>query len=182
MWKCWWKMTRLSPSAAEQRITIGKVGAPHGIHGEVRIIPLTDFEDRFEELKEVMAGDELLHVESVKYHKQFVLLHFQEYPGREDAAKLTGRLLTVPRSEAMPLEEGEYYTFDIIGLSVETPGGEHLGKVEQVLRTGSNDVYAVRREDGRELLIPALKSVVREINLEEGRMVADLPEEAEICE
>ena len=145
----------------------------------MRVIPLTDFTDRFERLKEVMAGDEVLSVESVKYHKQFVLLRFREYPNREDVMRLNGRLLTVSRSEAMPLEEGEYYTFDIVGLAVETPDGMPLGKVEQVLRTGSNDVYVVRGAEGREILIPALKRVVREINIEEGRMVAELPEETE---
>ena len=66
-----------------QRVTIGKVGGPHGIHGEMRIIPLTDFPERFETLREVMVGEELLHVESVKYHKQFVLMQFREYPVRE---------------------------------------------------------------------------------------------------
>ena len=172
-------MTRLSPSEAEKRITIGRIGAPHGIHGEVRVIPLTDFADRFEQLEEVMAGDELLHIEAVKYHKQFVLLRFKEYPMREDVMRLNGRLLTVPRSEAMPLEEGEYYTFDIVGLSVETQEGKLLGKVEQVLRTGSNDVFVVRTEDGKELLIPALKRVVKEINIGEGRMVVEPLEETE---
>lgn len=172
-------MTKSSPSGAERRITIGRLGAPHGIHGEVRVIPLTDFSDRFEKLKEVMAGDELLHVEGMRYHKQFILLRFREYPKREDVEGLNGRLLTVPRSEAMPLEEGEYYAFDIIGLEAVTPDGKLLGRVEQVLRTGSNDVYAVRGTDGRELLIPALKRVVKEINLEAGRLVAELPEEIE---
>ncbi|MSV24247.1 16S rRNA processing protein RimM [Selenomonas sp. WCA-380-WT-3B 3/] len=171
-------MTRLSPSGAEKnRITIGKVGAPHGIHGEVRIIPLTDFADRFSSMTEVMVGEELLHIESCKYHKQFVLMKFREYPVREDAMHLTGRLLTVDRSEAAPLAEGEYYTFDIIGLSVYDKAGIKLGVVEHVLRTGSNDVYQVRCADGRELLIPALKSVVREISLEKGSMVVSMPEE-----
>ena len=108
MWKCWWKMTRLSPSAAKKnaakdRVTIGKVGAAHGIHGEMRIIPLTDFTERFADMKEVMVGDELLHIESCKFHKQFVLLKFREYPVREQAMRLTGRLLTVSRDEAVPL-------------------------------------------------------------------------------
>ena len=177
MWKCWWKMTRLSPSAAKKRVTIGKVGAAHGIHGEMRIIPLTDFTERFASMKEVMVGDELLHVESCKYHKQYVLMKFREYPVREDARRLTGRLLTVDRSEAAPLSEGEFYTFDIIGLTVYDVGGKELGKVENVLRTGSNDVYQARRTDGGELLIPALKAVVKEIDIAGGRMVVDMPEE-----
>ena len=171
-------MTRLSPSAAKKkRVTIGKVGAAHGIHGEMRIIPLTDFTERFASMKEVMVGDELLHIESCKYHKQYVLLKFREYPIRENAMRLTGKLLTVDRSEAAPLAEGEYYTFDIIGLTVYDVKGKELGRVENVLRTGSNDVYQARRLDGGELLIPALKAVVKEIDIAGGRMVIDMPEE-----
>lgn len=140
-------MTRLSPFAANKkkdRVTIGKVGAVHGIHGELRIIPLTDFVERFAGMKEVMVGDEMLHIESCKFHKQFVLLKFREYPVREQAMRLTGRLLTVARDEAVPLEEGEFYTFDIIGLTVYDMAGTELGTVENVLRTGSNDVYQAR--------------------------------------
>lgn len=171
-------MTKLSPSAVKKkRVTIGKVGAAHGIHGEMRIIPLTDFTERFASMKEVMVGDELLHIESCKYHKQYVLMKFREYPIREDAMRLTGKLLTVDRSEAAPLAEGEYYTFDIIGLTVYDVKGKELGRVENVLRTGSNDVYQARRLDGGELLIPALKAVVKEIDIAGGRMVIDMPEE-----
>ena len=134
----------------KNRVTIGKVGAAHGIHGEMRIIPLTDFTDRFAGMKEVMVGDELLHIESCKYHKQFVLLKFREYPVREDAMRLTGRVRTFNRSETAPLEEGEFYTFDIIGLKVLDENGTELGTIENVLRTGSNDVYQARRPDGSE--------------------------------
>ena len=104
-------------------------------------------------------------------------MKFREYPIREDAMRLTGKLLTVDRSEAAPLAEGEYYTFDIIGLTVYDVSGKELGRVENVLRTGSNDVYQARRLDGGELLIPALKAVVKEIDIAGGRMVIDMPEE-----
>ena len=104
-------------------------------------------------------------------------MKFKEYPVREAAMSLTGKLLTVDRSEAAPLQEGEYYTFDIIGLTVYDMDGNELGKVENVLRTGSNDVYQARRTDGGELLIPALKAVVKEIDVPGGRMVVDMPEE-----
>lgn len=163
----------------EQRIIIGKIGAPHGVHGELRIRPLTDFSDRFAGLKEVMAGEELLHVESVKYHGQSLLMKFREYGVRETAMKLTGKFLTVDRSQAAPLSEGEFYTFDIIGLEVFDRAGRKLGVVEHVLRTGSNDVYAVRGEDHREILIPALKKVVKEIDIGGGRMVVEMLEEEE---
>ena len=158
------------------RITIGRVGAPQGVRGELRIIPLTDFQERFEGMKEVLVGDELFHIESLRYHKQFVLMKFHEIPTREAAAALTGRLLTVDRSEAAPLGDGEFYTFDIIGLHVFDADGKELGIVENVLRTGSNDVYQGRGKDGREFLIPALKAVVREIDVKGGRMVVELPD------
>ena len=164
------------PDASNERIVIGRVGAAHGIHGELRIIPLTDFPERFPALREVMVGDELLHIESVKPQGKNFLMRFREYAVREDAQRLTGRLLTVARAEAAPLDEGEYYVFDIVGLTVYDEEDNELGTVENVLRTGSNDVYAVRSEDGREILIPALRKVVRTIDVPNGRMTVRLSE------
>ena len=164
------------PDASNERIVIGRVGAAHGIRGELRIIPLTDFPERFAALREVMVGDELLHIESVKPQGKNFLMRFREYAVREDAQRLTGRLLTVARAEAAPLDEGEYYVFDIVGLTVYDEEDNELGTVENVLRTGSNDVYAVRSEDGREILIPALRKVVRTIDVPNGRMTVRLSE------
>lgn len=164
------------PNTSNERIVIGRVGAAHGIRGELRIIPLTDFPERFAALREVMVGDELLHIESVKPQGKNFLMRFREYTVREDAQKLTGRLLTVARAEAAPLDEGEYYVFDIVGLTVYDEENNELGTVENVLRTGSNDVYAVRSEDGHEILIPALRKVVRTIDVPNGRMTVRLSE------
>ena len=164
------------PDAGNERIVIGRVGAAHGIRGELRIIPLTDFPERFAALREVMVGDELLHIESVKPQGKNFLMRFREYAVREDAQRLTGRLLTVARAEAAPLDDGEYYVFDIVGLTVYDEEDNELGTVENVLRTGSNDVYAVRSEDGREILIPALRTVVRTIDVPSGRMTVRFPQ------
>ncbi len=164
------------PNTSNERIVIGRVGAAHGIRGELRIIPLTDFPERFAALREVMVGDELLHIESAKPQGKNFLMRFREYTVREDAQKLTGRLLTVARAEAAPLDEGEYYVFDIVGLTVYDEENNELGTVENVLRTGSNDVYAVRSEDGHEILIPALRKVVRTIDVPNGRMTVRLSE------
>ena len=169
-------MTRLSPSVPDGRIVIGRVGAAHGIHGDLRIIPLTDFPERFSALREVMVGDELLHVAHVKPQGKNFLMRFREYTVREEAQRLTGRLLTVAREEAAPLDEGEYYVFDIVGLTVYDEEGSVLGTVENVLRTGSNDVYAVRAADGREILIPALRAVVLAIDVPKGRMTVRFPQ------
>ena len=164
------------PDASNERLVIGRVGAAPGIRGELRIIPLTDFPERFSALREVMVGDELLHIESVKPQGKNFLMRFREYAVREDAQRLTGRLLTVARAEAAPLDEGEYYVFDIVGLTVYDEEDNELGTVENVLRTGSNDVYAVRSEDGREILIPALRAAVREIDVPGGRMTVRFPQ------
>lgn len=174
-------MIKSSPSvdnakSVKKRITIGRVGAPQGIKGEMRIIPLTDFPDRFFQLKKVMVGDELLHIDSCRYHKQFIILKFHEYPVREDAMALTGRLLTIAREDAVPLEEGEFYIFDIIGLTVFDDLGHNLGCIENVLRTGANDVYEIHATNGKSILIPALKSVVKKIDLAAGRMTVVMPE------
>ena len=169
-------MTRLSPSVPDGRIVIGRVGAAHGIQGDLRIIPLTDFPERFAALREIMVGDELLHVERVKPQGKNVLMRFREYAVREEAQRLTGRLLTVARADASPLDEGEYYVFDIVGLTVYDEADNELGTVENVIRTGSNDVYAVRAEDGREILVPALRTAVLAIDVPGGRMTVRFPQ------
>ena len=162
---------------ADGRVVIGKAGAPHGLKGELRVIPLTDFPERFESLHEVLIGERIFHVERVHYHRQFVLLTLAECNSREAAAKLTGELLRVARKDAAPLAEGEFYAFDIIGLAALDMDGKRLGAVSHVLKTGSNDVYVVKKPDGAELLVPALKKVVREINIVEGFLRVDLQEE-----
>ena len=107
-------------------------------------------------------------------------MRFKGFDTREVVAQLTGELLQVPREEAAPLSDEEYYTFDIIGLAVrDTDGGEH-GEVTQVLKTGSNDVYVARDAAGKELLIPALKAVVREIDVEAGHLTIDMAALAEV--
>ncbi len=174
------KMTKSLQSAADNRIVIGRAGAVHGIRGDIRVTPLTDFPDRFETLSQVYVGEELLDIDSVKYHKQFVILHFKQYTVREEAARLTGKMLTIDRSMAAPLPEGEYYTFDIIGLEVFDTEGNALGKVTNVLKTGSNDVYAVKRADSPDLMVPALKKVVKEIDVPGSRMVVDMNQMEEV--
>ena len=171
-------MTKSSPSAAKDRVIIGRVGAPHGVRGELRVFPLTDFPERFRDMEHAYAGEELLLIAGVRYQNEKILLRFAGFDSREKAAALTGRYLSVDRAEAVPLKEGEYYTFDIIGLSVRDEAGQDLGIVTEVLQTGSNDVYVVSKKgQAAQILVPALKSVVRDIDLAGGRMVVDLPEE-----
>lgn len=141
-------------------IIIGKVGAARGLDGTLRIIPLTDFEGRFDSLEKISVGGQIFTVEDVKHIGGQIFMKFAGVDSRESARSLTNKFLTVAREDAAPLEDGEFYTFDIIGCEMFA-GDKKLGTVTDVLKTGSNDVFEV---DGK-ILIPALKSVVRSIDI-----------------
>jgi 16S rRNA processing protein RimM len=152
-------------------LAIGRVVRPHGLVGEVEVHVLTDFPDRFDMLKTVYLGEDHTPVviESQRGHGRRILLKFAGCDARGDAEKLRRKLVYVPVEEAVPLGEGEYYLHEIVGLQTWTTEGEYLGRVEEVIDTGSNDVYVVR--DGvRETLIPALSDVVLNIDIEQGRI------------
>ena len=148
-------------------IIIGKVGKVRGLNGELKIIPLTDFEGRFDDLKEVFVGGKLMKILSVNHIGDEIFMKFAGIDNREVAKTLTNKFLTVPRSQAAPLDDGEYYTFDIIGCEVFV-GEKNIGVVTAVLKTGSNDVYQVNGE--KEFLIPALKSVIQKINIADKKI------------
>jgi len=161
-------------------LVIGKVVAPWGVRGEVKVAIETDFPEHFERLKQVYLGEEATSfaLESSRLHKGHVLLKLKDCNHRDAAEKLRGQLVQIPIEpieEAMPLGEDEYYVHQIIGLDVWTTVGEHLGQVSEVLFTGANDVYVVQGEKG-EILIPAIEDVILEINLAGGRLTVNLPE------
>lgn len=163
----------------EKLIVIGQFGAPHGVRGEIRVTPMTDFPDRFNDLKRVYLDEATqLTIDRTQYYQRQVLCKVRGVDDRDAADRLKGKLLKVRRSDVPPLGEGEYYQFDIVGLKVYDEQERLLGTVEEILETGSNDVYVVRG-DGEEYLVPALKSVVREISLDAGCMRVKLPEMAE---
>ena len=159
-----------------KKVVIGKISAPHGVRGEVRIVPLTDFPERFENLKTVfLEDDSKMELESVKFSNKFIIAKFKNINSRNDIEIFNGKLLMLNRSDIPSLHEGEYYNFDIIGLEVIDDKGSKLGKITEVLKTGSNDVYVV--EGKKQILVPALKKVVKEINLTDGFMKVELLEE-----
>lgn len=157
----------------EPEVVIGVVVAPFGIKGEVKVRMDTDFPERFEGLEEVWlksrTGDgRLVQVESVRFHQNAPLVKFKGCDDRNRAEELRGAELRISEDELMELESDQFYLHDIIGLDVYTTGGEHLGRVTEVLQGPANDVYVTPRA-----MIPALKQIVREINLEEGKMIIE---------
>jgi len=158
-------------------LVVGRILAPHGVKGEVEVEILTDFPDRFSSLKTVCLGEALERVvlEGHRPRNNRLLLKLGGYEGREQAATLRGKLIYVPLEEAMPLEEDEYYLYQVLGLQVWTTEGEFLGRVDEVLSTRCNDVYLVS-DGAQEVLIPAISSVVKEVDLDGGRLIVRLME------
>lgn len=156
--------------------------ALQGIRGELRVLPATDFPHRFKERPMLFLHgprSRWAQVESVRFHRGFVLLKLRGFDTRDQAAELVGYEVQVRAGDIPPLPEGMYYHFQIIGLTAETTAGQVLGRVVEVLRTGANDVYMVRSEPdpgerggtAREYLIPATREAVVVIDLDHRRMV-----------
>ncbi len=161
----------------QKLITVGKIVNTQGHLGEVRAIPLTDFPERFKKMKHALLtkdGKSIeLSFETVRSHKQFIIIKFEEIADMNEAEKLKDYEIQIPEAELMQLEQGQYYVFQLIGLEVYNSQGHHLGQLKEVFQTGANDVYLIKSDSGEEILVPAIKDVIKEINIEEKRIVAD---------
>ena len=142
------------------------------MRGAVKVFPLADSRELFAPGRGVTVSGQRRVIASARWQKGMVYLRLSGIEDREAAAELRGRLLAIAESELEPLPEGQYYRFQLIGLAVVSTDGEELGRVTEVLSTGANDVYVVRGDRG-ELLLPATDEVVREIDLEGGRMFVE---------
>jgi 16S rRNA processing protein RimM len=167
-------MTHLEGNAPKRTLRIGVVVRAHGLRGEVRVRPDTDFPERFRTLKRVlvMRGGELVahEVQHVRAAGDAFLVKLAGVDAAHQAQQLAGAPLHVSSEEASPLPEGQFYIDDVIGLEVLTTDGQRLGHVAEVLRTGANDVYVVRGGKS-EILVPAIRDVVAELAPHRGRMV-----------
>ena len=163
-----------------QYLEIGQIVNTFGIKGQVKVVPFTDNVKRFEELKKVYIVNKKqrleVEIENVKYHKNMVLLKFKGLEKIEDVEIYKNYYLEIDRKDGKPLEEGEYYIVDLIGLDVYSDEGTHLGKVDDIYNTGSNDIYVVKDELGKQILLPYIDEVVKEINLESHKIIVHLIE------
>ena len=159
-------------------LQVGVITSPHGLAGEVKVFPSTDDPARFKKLKKVLLGEEtkVLEISQVRFVKNMVILRFKDHPKIESVMGYRGKALFVSREEALPLEENQYYIPDLVGMEVVGEEGGFLGTLTEVLQTGANDVYVVKKEDGKEILIPAIRSCILQVSTEENRMVVHLLE------
>jgi 16S rRNA processing protein RimM len=154
-------------------VAVGRITRTHGVKGEVAVLPLSDVGARFEAGSTLFLEereDRPLTVMASRPHQQRLLVAFRGVEDRTSAEALRGRYLFVPASSAPHLPEGEYWAHDLVGCDVLTEDGRSLGRIREILHTQANDVWAVEGADG-EVLIPALKDVVREVDVAGRRVV-----------
>lgn len=154
----------------ENYLRVGVISSTHGVRGEVKVYPTTDDIRRFDYLEETIldTGKEYitLHVTGVKYFKNMVILKFREFENVDQVIPYKGMDLLVTRENAIPLKDGQQFIADLIGCDVVTDKGENLGKLTDVLKTGANDVYVVKMENGREVLLPVIEQCILEKDIE----------------
>lgn len=157
---------------AEDRLQVGAIANTHGLKGEVKVFPTTDDPKRFDDLKSVILetphGDVNLEIEGVKYFKQFVILKFKNINDINEIEKYKGMKLVVTRENAVKLEKDEYFVADMIGAKVVTDEDVELGTLNDILFTGANDVYVVITNEGKEVLIPAIKQCILSVDIEKS--------------
>lgn len=162
----------------EDLLQVGVVTTTHGVRGEVKVFPTTDDSARFKMLKNVIldTGKEKLDMEitSVKFFKNLVILKFKGYDNINDVERFRQAKLLVTRDNAVELAENEYFIADLIGLKASSDEGEDLGEITDVLQTGANDVYVVSKENTPDLLVPAIRDCVVNVDVEAGTIVLHL--------
>ncbi len=153
-------------------LQVGVITQTHGIKGEVKVFPTTDDVNRFKKLKSVILDNGkqrfAVELEGVKFFKQYAIIKFKGYDSINDIEKYKGAKLFVPRENAVKLKKDEYFIADLLGMQVVTETGEAFGTLEDVIQTGANDVYVVKREDGSEALLPAIKECILKIDMEQN--------------
>ena len=151
-------------------LQVGAITSTHGVRGEVKVFPTTDDVKRFSKLKEVeletKEGTVTLHIQGVKYFKQFAILKFKEYQSLNEVEGIKGSRLFVTRENAVKLQKNEFFIADLIGMKVIDSEKGLEGILTDVLQTGANDVYDIELSDGRSFLLPAIKDCVKKVDMQ----------------
>ncbi len=174
-------MTSAGDNRQTEDVVIARIAKARGIKGEVSCSVETDFPERFEGLEEVTVwmpvGERLrLRIEDYWFHKDRVIFKFEGYDTMSAAEQLVGGRLVVSESEALELDEDEFYEYQLIGLNAVIPSGEIIGRVIKLLRTGGTDVLVIEGADGKEILVPFADHICGEVDIEAGRIVIEPPD------
>lgn len=162
----------------QEYFEIGQIVNTFGVKGQVKVKPFTNDVEQFETLGKILVVKSKETIEmkilEVKYHKDMVILKLEGIEDMNMAEKYKGCYIKIHRSNARQLEEGEYFIADIIGSDVYTDTDKYLGKVEDIYNTGSNDIYVIKDELGKQILLPAIKEVLLDIDVENQKVTVHL--------
>ncbi|WP_353892129.1 ribosome maturation factor RimM [Proteinivorax hydrogeniformans] len=153
----------------DEKVKVGKIVTTHGVKGEVKVVSLTEFEERFCSGEELYIENEIFTIEKSRPHKNQFCIKFSGYDNINEVTHLVNKYLEINKTDVKPLPEGKFYVFDLEGCKVYTDAGEYLGVLTSVKQTGSNDVYVVKGE--KEYLIPALKKVVKKVDTSKKQII-----------
>lgn len=161
-------------------LEVGKIINTHGLRGDVKIVTWTDYPEDFEEIDRVYirrkTGDEVLNITNVKYQKNNIIVKFKEIADINEAEKYKNLVVYADREDLPQLEEGAHYIADLIGLTVVDEDGEVIGELVDVFNTGANDIYDVKRSGKKNLLLPVIDEVVKDIDLENKKITVHVME------
>lgn len=162
----------------EDMFQVGIITSPHGVRGEVKVFPTTDDNNRFKKLKEcyIEYKNELMPVKAkgCKFFKNMVILKFEDFDNMNDVEKFRQCKILVDREHAVSLDEDEFFVADLLGMQVVDEDMNPLGELSDVIETGANDVYVIKNKQGDEILIPAIKDCILDVNMNERIMKVHL--------
>lgn len=162
------------------QLEVGKIINTHGLRGEVKVVTWTDYPEVFEEIEFLYVhkktGDERLDIKNIKYQKNNIIVKFSQINDIDEAEKYKNMVLYVDREQLPPLPEGMNYIVDLIGLEVYNEENEKIGVIADVFNTGANDIYDVKRDGKKNLLLPVIDECVKEVDIENGRVVVNVME------
>lgn len=164
----------------KEKLEVGQIVNTFGIKGFVKVYPYVDDIRRFDKLKYVYVKNKKLEkkieIEEVKYNKNMVLIKFNGIETVEQAEFLRNSYLEIDRKDAIPLEEGQYFIADLLGLDVFVDTGEKLGILDDIYNTGGNDIYVVKNELGKSFLLPGIDEVIKDVNFDENKIIVHILE------
>lgn len=162
------------------QLEAGKIINTHGLRGEVKVVTWTDYPEVFEEIEFLYVhkktGDERLDIKNIKYQKNNIIVKFEQIKDIDEAEKYKNMVLYVDREQLPPLPDGMNYIVDLIGLEVYNEDNEKIGVIADVFNTGANDIYDVKREGKKNLLLPVIDECVKEVDIENGRVIVNVME------
>ena len=157
-------------------IEVGTLVAPHGVRGDLRIKPLIERPEILRKLSEIYIEGAPRKLLSAKPHKNIYILRLEGCDDRNAAEALIGKKVFLPEGDFPRLPQGEYYYFELLGLTVIEENGQIVGTLSEIIETGANDVYTVKANDGKEILIPAIPDCIKNVDLEKRTMTVHLLE------